>query len=149
MNDVAQVVFWYWWVLAGIFIVLEMLAPGTFMLWLGAAAGVVGLLLLVAPGAAMAVQFTVFAVCAVAAVFLAKRYFRRHPIESEAPMLNLRTANYVGKTYVLIEPIENGMGQARVNDSVWSVAGPDLPKGARVRVVGASGTVLKVEAAGD
>jgi hypothetical protein len=32
-----------------------------------------------------------------------------------------------------------------VGDSVWIARGPDLPAGARVRIVGAKGTVLEVE----
>ncbi|HEY5732512.1 MAG TPA: NfeD family protein [Methyloceanibacter sp.] len=31
-----------------------------------------------------------------------------------------------------------------MGDSIWRVEGPELPKGARVRVLGADGTLLKV-----
>jgi membrane protein implicated in regulation of membrane protease activity len=49
---------------------------------------------------------------------------------------------------MLLEPISGGYGRARVGDSVWKVSGPELPAGTRVRVTGADGTVLTVEAAG-
>ena len=38
-----------------------------------------------------------------------------------------------------IQPIERGFGRIRVGDSVWRVSGPDLPAGAKVRVVSAEG----------
>jgi membrane protein implicated in regulation of membrane protease activity len=45
---------------------------------------------------------------------------------------------------VLVEPIEHGSGKAKLGDGVWKVSGPELPAGARVRVVGVDGVVLKV-----
>lgn len=142
-----QAVFWHWWVLAALFVVIEMLVPGTFMLWLGVAAAVAGLLLLAWPEAPLAWQFVAFAITAVVSVFAWRRLQKRRPAASEAPALNQRTALYLNRVYTLVKPIENGMGMAKVDDSVWSVSGPDLPAGARVRVTGVEGTVLKVEAA--
>ena len=43
-----------------------------------------------------------------------------------------------------MEAIEQGSGKARLGDGVWKVSGPELPVGARVRVVGVDGTILKV-----
>ena len=34
--------FWYWWVAAVVFVVIEILAPGFVFIWLGIAAAVVG-----------------------------------------------------------------------------------------------------------
>ena len=34
----------------------------------------------------------------------------------------------------------------KVADTMWGVAGPDLPSGTKVRVVGVEGTVLRVRA---
>jgi len=123
------------------------LVPGTFMLWLGVAAGVTGLLLLLWPEAPLAWQFIAFAVSAVASVFVWQRLQKQQDIVSEAPALNQRTALYINRVYTLVKPIENGIGMAKVDDSVWSVSGPDLPVGSRVRVIGVEGTVLKVETA--
>ncbi|MBK5198868.1 MAG: hypothetical protein JJE37_11400, partial [Methyloceanibacter sp.] len=52
------------------------------------------------------------------------------------------------QTFDLIDPIVNGRGSVKIGDSIWRVEGPELPMGARIRVVGADGTVLKVVAAG-
>ena len=37
-----------------------------------------------------------------------------------------------------------GHGRVRIGDSTWLAAGPDLPAGSRVRIVGARGALLLV-----
>ncbi len=54
---------------------------------------------------------------------------------------------YIGSELVLIEPIEQGSGKAKLGDGVWKVSGPELPAGARVRVTGVNGTILTVVSA--
>jgi membrane protein implicated in regulation of membrane protease activity len=39
----------------------------------------------------------------------------------------------------------NGRGSIHSGDTIWRVEGPELPKGARIKVVGADGTLLQVE----
>jgi membrane protein implicated in regulation of membrane protease activity len=49
---------------------------------------------------------------------------------------------------VLAEPIVNGQGRVRIDDTNWRLTGPDLPAGTRVKVIGTDGgAVLKVAAA--
>lgn len=138
--------FWHWWVLAVVLLALEVAAPGTFFLWLAIAAGAVGLILLVAPSMIWQIQVLLFAVGGIAAVIAWRAYARRHPQTSDDPTLNRRGEQYVGQVFHLSEPIRDGRGRMKVADTIWRVAGPDLPAGARVRVVGVEGTVLKVTA---
>jgi len=142
-----NVEFWHWWVLAVLLILLEVLAPGTFFLWLGIAAAVVGLLLVVIPDLGWQLQVLIFAVLAVAAVFAGRAWLKRHPVKTEDSGLNRRGDALIGQIYVLAEAIQTGRGAVRVADTVWRAEGPDLPKGARVRVIAVQGTTLKVEAA--
>jgi membrane protein implicated in regulation of membrane protease activity len=143
MIESTQVLFWHWWALGAVFVVIEMIAPGTFMLWLGVACAASGLLLLVIPSASFGWQFLTFAVVTIASVFLWRRYQR--PTPTDQPTLNQRGQSYVSRTFKLIEPNVNGYGKAEVEDTVWTVSGKDAPAGATVRVVGVDGTVLKVE----
>ncbi len=143
----SELLFWHWWILAAVLIVLEMIVPGVFMLWLGIAAGVTGLVAFAAPGTMWQVQGLIFAVLSVASVWAWRSYQRRHPTESDQPMLNLRAQQYIGRRLVLDEPIVNGRGNARVGDTRWRVEGPDLPAGTQVVVTGVDGTLLKVERA--
>lgn len=133
-------------ILAAVLLVLEMLAPGIFLMWFGFAAAATGL---IAFRYEIAWQWQLIWFCglSLAAVLLANRYLRQHPLESDQPLLNKRAAQLVGQTFDLSEPIENGRGSVRVGDTIWRVEGPELPKGARIRIVGTDGSVLKVEEA--
>ena len=73
-----------------------------------------------------------------------RRFLRTTPIQTDRPLLNQRAAQYVGRVFTLAEPIVNGRGKIRVDDSTWRVEGDDCPVGARVRVTDAEGVVLRV-----
>jgi len=139
--------FWYWWVAAAAFLVIEILLPGIFFLWLGVAAGIVGIVALVIPSMTWPYQIMIFAVLSVGAVLLARVYLKKRPVESDQPALNRRGEQYVGRVFTLSDPIENGRGRAKIGDSAWSVEGDDLPAGTKVKVVGVDGIVLQVEKA--
>lgn len=147
MIDLTNLAFWHWWVAAFIFAILEMLMPGTFLIWLAAAAGLVGFLMLLVPAMPWELQYVVFAVGSVAAIAGWRAYKKRHPDSDEKPELNKRGVQYVGQVVRLETPIVNGQGKARVGDTLWKVRGPDLPAGANVRVTGVDGTQLVVEKA--
>ena len=136
--------FWQWWVVGVLLMVVEMLLPGAFFLWMGFAAALVGLILLLIPAASFHFQVGAFAVLSVVAVLLARVYLHRNPLASDQPGLNRRSAQYIGRTLVLTEPIVNGYGTVRVDDSTWRVHGPDSPVGSVVEVVEADGAVLGV-----
>jgi inner membrane protein len=143
-----SVVFWHWWVLGVGLLVLEVLAPGSFFLWLAVAAGLTGLVKLVAPGLGWEIQLVLFALLSVATLVVGRAIVKRHPIETTDSTLNRRGEQHVGRVYALAAAIENGRGTLQVGDSVWRVEGPDLPAGAQVRVIAADGAKLKVEKAG-
>ncbi len=139
--------FWHWWVLAVLLGAVETVAPGAAFLWLGGAAGVVGLALLVWPAMSWELQGLLFAVLAIVAVVGVRALSERSAATTSTPNLNRRAEQYIGTLHTLDSPIVNGRGRAQVGDGLWSVEGPDLPAGTRVRVVGADGTRLKVEKA--
>jgi inner membrane protein len=142
----ARAEFWHWWVLAIILLALEVAAPGTFFLWLAVAAGIVGLIALLLPDLIWQVQVLLFAVAGVASVVGWRLYARRLPQRSDDPTLNRRGEQYVGQIFHLTDPIVDGRGRMKVADTMWRVAGPDLPAGSKVRVVAVEGTVLRVSA---
>ena len=63
---------------------------------------------------------------------------------SEQPLLNRRAEQYVGRVFTLQEPIVNGRGRLRVDDTVWRVEGEDCPAGTAVEVTGVDATLLRV-----
>jgi inner membrane protein len=136
---------WTWWALGVVLAGLEVLMPGTFLLWPGLAAGVVGLLVLIVPSLDWRVQVLIWVVLSIVAILLARKYLKRHPTPTDRPNLNQRASQLIGRNATLVDPIQNGTGRAQLGDTTWSVSGPDLPAGAKVRVVAADGAVLKVE----
>jgi len=147
MDWLEGIVFWHWWILAGILLILELSSPIFFFLWLGFAAAAMGLLLWVFPEMPLATQLTLFAILSVVAVVAWRRYKETHPPESDQPLLNQRGRQYQGRVFTLENPIENGVGKVEVDDSTWRVKGPDLPAGTRVRVTGVDGVIFVVESA--
>lgn len=145
IDLLAGVAFWHWWVLAVTLVILETMAPGTVLLWMGVSAGVLGLILAVFPETPWEYQWLIFAALSVTAIVISWKYLKRHPIRSDHPVLNLRGRRYVGRVFVLEQPIVNGYGKIRVDDSSWKIEGPDLPQGESVRVTAVEGTILKVE----
>jgi len=137
--------FWYWWVLAVGFLAIELLAPGFFFLWLSVSAFVVGSILLMIPSASLEVQLLLFSILAVTSILVWRRFVSAKSQESDHPLLNQRGAQYIGRTFNLVTPIENGQGRIKVDDTLWKVRGQDCPLGSKVKVVGVKGTIFDVE----
>ena len=113
-----------------------------------AAAALTGLSALFIPGLGWQIEALIFAVLAVASVVFWRNYIKRNGQKDDpAATLNRRGEQMIGRTAVLSEPIQNGRGKARIDDTVWRVEGTDLPAGTQIKVVGVDGAILKVEAA--
>ncbi len=140
------IVFWYWLIVAMVLIALEMLVAWGYFLWMGIAAGVVGGLLYFIPSMPWLVQILVFGVISVIALVYYKRYQRKTDRPSDQPMLNRRGEQYIGRVFNLEEPLVNGVGKVKVDDTTWKITGLDYPAGTRIRVVAVQGTILAVEA---
>lgn len=125
----------------------EAFAPGAFMLWLGFAAGVVFAIVLLVPDLSLLTQVAAFVVLSFVSIQIYRSWFRGKGRVSDQPMLNRRTAQLVGRVVPLEQAIVNGRGRVQIADALWDVNGPDLPVGAQVRIVGADGMTLRVEAA--
>ena len=143
MEMLAKLGVWNWLIIAAILFVLEVISPGIFLMWFGMAAAVTALIAFTYD-ISWQWQLLWFCGLSLAAVLLAAKYLRRHPLESERPLLNERAVQLIGQSFELIDPIVNGRGSVKTGDTIWRVEGPELPKGARIKVVGADGTLLKV-----
>lgn len=137
---------WFWLSLGLGLGVAEMVAPGFFLMWLGLAALIVGILDYFLP-ITLAYQVAMFATLSVITVFAGKKFLHDNPIESDDTKLNDRGARLTGEIVTVVEPITNGNGRVKVGDSVWNARGGDAALGARVKVIGADGAVLLVEGA--
>lgn len=140
---------WSWWILGLVLLGLEILVPGVFLLWIGLAAIAVGALSLALWDMAIwswQLQLLTFAVLSVLSALIGRKVSSANT-ESDQPMLNRRVEGLIGRTATLEEPISEGSGRIRLDDTTWIVRGPDLPVGARVRVITAQAGGLTVEPA--
>lgn len=136
---------WAWFVVGLVLLALELVVPGGYFLWLGSAGIVTGLLTFI-PGLIWPWQFTIFGILALAIVIGWTMISRNRRPHTDSPYLNQRADRFIGHEAVIDEPIKDGFGRLTLGDSIWRIAGPDLAAGQKVRVVGADGAVLKVEA---
>jgi membrane protein implicated in regulation of membrane protease activity len=139
----ASLGFWDWFIAGGVLLVLEVLAPGVFMLWLGLAALLVGAISIFVDWSWQA-QFIAFAVFSVLAIPLWRRVSMRVGT-TDQPFLNRRAEALVGRIFTLEKPIVDGSGTMRIDDTVWRITGADVRAGSRVKVVQVEGTALQVE----
>ena len=142
-DAIVQYGAWLWFALAVVLMVLETIVPGIHFLWFGVAAGAVGLIALIAP---MAWQWQVilFGLLSVVTVWWVRRNTSPEVAITDEPVLNVRGAQYIGRTVTVEDAIQNGRGKVRVGDTIWAAEGEDAIKGASVEVTGVNGTVLVV-----
>jgi len=134
-----------WAAIALLLFAAEALAPGAFMLWLGFAAVVVFLGVLLVPGIPVLAQAAAFIALGFVSIQVYRKWFRAHERQSDQPALNRRTAALIGRVVTLEHAIVDGRGRVQIADAYWDVTGPDLPAGAHVRIVGGDAMTLQVE----
>lgn len=137
--------YWYWAAFGAVLAVIEVAVPAMVCIWLAAAALGVAAISWRYPGLAWEHQALIFAVLAIASVALGRTAFAHTRANVSDRHLNRRGESYIGRMFTLDGAIIDGRGRLRVDDTVWLVAGPDLPAGTRVRVTGAENTLLRVE----
>jgi membrane protein implicated in regulation of membrane protease activity len=137
--------FWYWWVFAVIFLVVEMLIPAFFFLWMSVSALVTGIIVWLIPGVSTDIQILIFSLLSIVAIVVWRVYGKKISITSDQPLLNRRGSQYVGRIFNLHEPIVNGQGKIKVDDTIWKVYGEDCDIHSKVKVLASRGTVFDVK----
>jgi membrane protein implicated in regulation of membrane protease activity len=136
---------WLWLIGGVLLLIAELIAPGYFLMFIGAAAVATGVLTLVLP-LSVAVQFGIFAVLAILAARVGgKRAYASRYDHTSHPMLNDPTARLLGRVVVVTEAVDRNGGRVRVGDGEWSARGGPAAIGDRVRIVDVDGNCLKVE----
>lgn len=138
---------WNWMVLGFVLLVMEIIAPGVFMLWIGIAALVIGAVSLLIWDASFwtwQIQVLAFLMLSLVSAYVGKRVAGGRHTPTDQPLLNRRGEQMIGKMATLSEPIKDGRGRIKLGDTLWRVSGPDLPAGTKVRVTGAADTDLEL-----
>jgi membrane protein implicated in regulation of membrane protease activity len=141
--------FWHWMSFGVGLLVMEMLLPGVFFLWMGIAAGGVGLLMLGLPDLDWRIQLVVFSALSIICVTGFRYWQSKNPTETDNPKLNQRGQQYIGRVVSLTKDMENGVGQAHVDDTVWQVSSLDAQSfkiKQKLKVIDIEGATLIIEA---
>ena len=113
---------WNWLILGIVLMVIETFAPGVFMLWLGLAALIVGLLSFAVTWTWQS-QIIAFAALSIAMVPLWRHFARRGPASTDKPFLNRRAEGLVGRAFTLERPIVDGIGTVISMDEADAAVG--------------------------
>src|SRR5436190_15969204 len=105
MRELFPVVgIWFWWIVAGVLLLFELMTPGVFAIWLALAAASVGITDYFVD-LSWQIELLVFAAFALVYVYLARPWYSKGKLQnSDQPNLNQRVYAFVGKSFVLSEP---------------------------------------------
>jgi membrane protein implicated in regulation of membrane protease activity len=135
---------WLWLIGGVLLLILEVIAPGFFLVFIGAAAIATGLFTVLF-GLGTAAELALFALYAVIAVMVGRKFYANRTHDSTDPLLNDRVGRLVGKSVTVVAAVDEHGGRVRVGDSDWSARGGPAQIGERVRITGVDGNCLKVE----
>ena len=135
---------WLWMIGGVVLLIAEILAPGFFLVFIGAAALATGAFALLF-GLGAASQLALFALYSVLAVMVGRRFYANASADSSDPLLNDRSARLIGRVVTVVEAVDDHGGRVRVGDGEWSARGGPAAPGDKVRITGVDGNCLKVE----
>ena len=135
---------WLWAIGGVLLLIAEVLAPGFFLLFVGAAALATGAFTLLF-GLGLAPQLALFALYTVLAVMLGKRFYAQPHTADQHIKLNDPGKRLLGKSVVVVDPVDEHGGRVKVGDSEWTARGGPAAAGERVIVTGVDGNCLTVE----
>ena len=135
---------WLWLIGGVVLLILEVIAPGFFLVFLGAAAVAAGLFTVLF-GLGTASQLALFALYAIIAVLAGRRFYANRTAGSTDLLLNDPARRLVGKVVTVVAAVDEHEGRVRVGDGEWSARGGPAAVGDRVRITGVEGNCLSVE----
>src|SRR5215468_10209468 len=110
---------WAWAIIAVVIAFLELHSPGYYLIWIACAAAITAVMTFIL-GLSIHAQLIAFAIAAVGAC-VAGHFVYRHLLgaSGQAPLLNRRDVELIGKTGVASEDFQFGQGKVRLADTVW------------------------------
>ena len=141
-----DITFWHWLGLAMGVLIIELLSGSGYLLCIALSAAVLAIIYWLAPQLSWAIGASLFAVISLTLALLWRRWLNRHPIETDAPLLNQRGKQYINREITLTSPIHDSYGTVHIDDGQWKIhCSEDLPVGTKVKIVDIDNVVLIVE----
>ena len=136
---------WIWSIVGILLLIAEIIAPGFFLIFIGAAAIATGLFTLLFD-LGLAPQLILFAIYAVLAVMIGKRWYGEPGGKDERHAINEPANRLIGRSVTVVTDVDDHGGRVRVGDGEWNARGGPARAGERVTVTGVEGNCLMVEA---
>ena len=135
---------WLWAIGGVLLLIAEVIAPGFFLVFIGAAAVATGLFTVLFD-LGLSAQLGLFAIYSVVAVMAGRRWYGEPDGPAAEGHINEPTGRLIGRTVEVVSAIDDHGGRVRVGDSEWSARGGPAAPGDRVRVTSVEGNCLIVE----
>ena len=134
---------WLWAIGGVLLLIAEVIAPGIFLVFIGAAAIATGLFTVLFD-LGLAPQIGLFVVYSAVFVMIFKRWYGQADGPA-AGMINEPATRLIGRTVEVVSAVDDHGGRVRVGDSEWSARGGPASPGEHVRVSSIEGNCLIVE----
>lgn len=135
---------WLWAIGGLILLIAEVIAPGFFLVFVGAAAIATGLFTLLF-GLSLAPQLVLFVLYTALAVMIGKRWYGEPHGGDQRHAINEPAKRLIGRTVIAVSDVDDHGGRVRVGDGEWNARGGPASVGERVTVTGVEGNCLIVE----
>lgn len=140
---------WWYWVVAGVALVLcELAIPLFVLIWFGLSAIAVGILLALLPSVSLTAQLSLWLLLSIAFVVCWFRVFRPNQHKTRAGMSDNNVIGEVGLLVRAVAPFQKGevrFQKPLLGSEVWTcIADQEITVGERVRIVQVEGTLLTV-----
>lgn len=113
------------WLFIGLaFVLLEFMVPGTYLIWFGFSAFVMSILanFYVLTVTQQVIVFSIVsAIFAVIGLFVYRKLLNMVKVPADAKHLNDPTAQYIGRSFKLVQDAVDGRSKVAIGDSVWLV----------------------------
>ncbi len=140
-----QLLHWHWWVLGLVMVVIEAMIPSGLWAAMAVAAVLVGAAAWIIEGLSWQFQLGLFSSLLLIFMFIITKIKKRIPAGNlDGSADSAKAKAYIGKDIILTGAIQNGFGEVEMDDIWWSIKGPDLKKGTKVRVIGTDAGMLSV-----
>ena len=150
LTYVEEMTYLGWFTFGLILVLLELFLPGTYLIWFGLAAFVMGILVnfVLLSGVEILVCFAfVSALFAGIGWYVYTKIINKSKVPEKYKYLNDMAGAHIGKVYNLSEDAVDGRAKAKIGDTFWLVeVDGNLKKGDKVKIMGVEkGVVLKAE----
>ena len=135
---------WLWAIGGLLLLVAEVIAPGFFLVFIGAAAIATGLFTLLFD-LGLAPQLVLFVLYTALAVMIGKRWYGEPHGGDERHAINEPAKRLIGRTVTVVTDVDDHGGRVRVGDGEWNARGGPAAPGERVTITGVEGNCLIVE----